>query len=76
MATHHTAGQTSSHGSKAHEQDDPGLPGDAIATVGKVVGRQTRLVDAVDDEHAQRAEDAGDPVDKGHVDVAAVEGAL
>lgn len=75
-ATYHTASKTTGHGSKAHEQHNPGLPGNAVAAVGEVVGGQPGLVYAVYDEHAQSAEDGWDPVDKGHVDITSVEGAL
>ena len=68
-----TTSKTTSHGSKAHEQDNTGLPGDTIATVAEVIGREAGLVDRVDDKHAEGTEDDGDPVDKGHVDVGAVE---
>ena len=71
--THNTTGQAARHGSEAHEQHNTSLPGDTIASVREVVGRETALVNAVDDEHAHGAEDARDPVHKGHVNIAAVQ---
>lgn len=65
--------QASGHSSKAHKEHDPRFPSDAIPAIAEVVGAEARLVDAVDDEHAQRGEDAGDPVDEVHVEFAAVE---
>ncbi len=54
--------QPTSQQRKAQEQDQLGLPRNAVSAVREAVSRQPRLVDAVDDEHAQRAADAGDPV--------------
>ncbi len=59
--------QPASQQRKAQEQDQLCLPRNAIAAVREAISRQPRLVDAVDDEHAQRAADAGDPVHKGNV---------
>lgn len=67
-----TTSKTSSHSSKAHEQDNTGLPSDAIAAVAEVISREAGLVDRVDDKHAQGTEDDGDPVDEGHVYLGAV----
>lgn len=68
-----TASKTTSHSSKTHEQDNASLPGDTITAVAKVVGRKAGLVNRVDDEHAEGTEDDGNPVDKGHVYVGAIE---
>jgi len=40
-----TTSKTTSHGSKAHEQDNAGLPGDAITAVAEVISREAGLVD-------------------------------
>lgn len=74
QATHHSASKSTRHSRKAHKQHNAGLPGDTITTVAEVVGTQPALIDGVDDQHAQGAEDAGDPVDEVHVHVGAVEG--
>lgn len=64
-AARHAAGE----GREAQEQHDAGLPGDARPRVAERVGREPRLLDRVDDEHAERAEDEGQPVDEGHMHV-------
>ena len=66
--------KTSSHSSKAHEQHNPRFPRNAVPTIAETVTRQARLVYAVDDDHAEGREDAGDPVDEGEVEDGAVEG--
>ena len=71
-----TASKATSHGSKAHEQDNTSFPGDAITAVAEVIGREACLVDRVDNQHAEGAEDGGDPVDKGHVYIGAIESGL
>jgi hypothetical protein len=71
-----TTSETTSHGSEAHEEDNASLPGNTIAAVAEVIGREAGLVDRVNDKHAEGTEDDGDPVDKGHVDVGAIEGRL
>jgi hypothetical protein len=73
---HHadTTSESSSHGSKSHEQHDSRFPRYAIPAVAETVTRQASLVYAVDDDHAKGREDAGDPVDEGEVEDGAVEG--
>jgi hypothetical protein len=71
-----TSSKATSHSSKAHEQDNAGLPGDTIAAVAEVISGEAGLIDRVDDEHAEGAEDDGDPVDKGHMHVGAIERGL
>lgn len=71
-----TPSKATSHGSKAHKQDDAGLPGDTIAAVAEVISREAGLVDRVDDKHAEGTEDDGDPIDKGHVYFGAIERGL
>jgi hypothetical protein len=72
---HHadTPRQPASHSRKAHKQHDPRLPRHAIPAVAEPVAGKARLVDAIDDEHAEGGEDAGDPVDEGYVEGGAVE---
>jgi len=73
---HHAdaASKSSSHSSKAHEQHDPRFPRNAIPAVAETVAGQASLVYAVDDDHAECREDAGDPIDEGEVEDGAVEG--
>ena len=75
---HNTPRQSAGQQGKAQEQDEPGLPRHPVTRVREAVGGQARLVDAVDDEHAEGAADTGDPVDEGDVDggVGAVHGGL
>jgi hypothetical protein len=68
-----TASETTSDCSKTHEQDNASLPGSTITTTVAIL-RETGLVDRVDDEHAEDTEDDGNPVDKGHMYVGAIEG--
>jgi len=71
-----TASKATSHGSKAHKQDNTSFPGDAITAVAEVIGREACLVDRVDNQHAEGTEDDGNPVDKGHVYIGAIESGL
>jgi hypothetical protein len=71
-----TTSEATSHGSKAHEQNNTSLPSNSITAVAEVISGEAGLVDRVDDEHAESTEDDGDPIDKGHVDVGAIEGRL
>jgi hypothetical protein len=73
---HHgdAARQPAGHEGKAQEQHQPRLPRHPAAGVGEGVGRQARLLDRVDDEHAERGADDGDPVDEGDVFEGAIEG--
>lgn len=68
--------QTSRHKRKAEKQHCASLPGDTIPTVREAVGRQARLFDAVDHQHAECGADERDPVDKVDVHGRAVEGGL
>lgn len=61
---------------EAEEQHDARLPRNTRSTVAERVGTQARLLDTVDDEHAQAREDEGQPVDKGDVCVGRVEWGL
>ena len=72
VTTHHTPGQAAGHEREAQEQHQPRLPRHAGPAVAVVVGTQTRLLDAVDDHHAEGGADARDPVDELHVHIAAV----
>ncbi|KAI7506283.1 hypothetical protein KC367_g281 [Hortaea werneckii] len=45
----------------------------AVARVGEVVRAQARFVYAVDDKHAHGGEDAGQPINKPHVEIGAVQ---
>lgn len=60
--TYDSTRQSTRHEREAQEQDQPSLPRDASAGVGEAVGTEPRLLDRVDDEHAERRADAGDPV--------------
>ena len=66
------AGQPAGQRREAHEEHDAGLPRRAVARGVAVVARQPRLVDAVDDQHAQRREDGRHPVDESDVEVGGV----
>ena len=70
------ASKSSSHSSKAHEQHNSRLPRNAISTIAETVTGQASLVYAVDDDHAQGREDAGDPIHESEVEDGAVEGGL
>ena len=72
--THHAASKATGHERKPEEQDEPRLPRDAVAGVAEAVGAEARLVDAVDDEHAERGAHARHPVHERHVHVARVDG--
>lgn len=78
---HDEHSDTASHAArkerKAKEQHNTRLPRDAGPGVREGVGGEARLLDRVDDQHAQRGEDEGQPVDEGDVGVeGAVEGGL
>jgi hypothetical protein len=53
---------------------DPRFPSNAIPAIAETVTGQASLVYAVDDDHAEGREDAGDPIDEGEVEDGAVEG--
>jgi hypothetical protein len=63
----HAPRQTTRQQRKAQEQHQSRLPGHAIAAVTEAIGGQSRLVDRVDDQHAQCGADTRDPVDEGNV---------
>lgn len=71
--TYHRASQTACHKRKAQEQHQPRFPSNTIAGIAEAVCTQPRLVDRVDDEHAQRGADARDPVDEGNMDIRTIE---
>lgn len=71
-----TAGHAARERRKSQKEDHARLPRDARPAVAERVGRQALLLDAVDDEHAQRREDEGQPVDERDVYVGAVEWGL
>lgn len=66
------ARHTTRESREAQKEHYARLPRDTGPTVAERVGRQALLLDAVDDEHAQRREDEGEPVDEGDVHVGAV----
>lgn len=67
------ASKAAGHERKSQEQHGAGLPGDAVAAVGEAIGRQPRLFDAVDHQHAERRADEGDPVHEVDVHVRPIE---
>jgi hypothetical protein len=73
---HHadTSRKSSSHRSKAHEKHDSRFPRNAIPAVAETITGKASLVYAVDDDHAEGREDAGNPIHEGEVEDGAVEG--
>ena len=71
-STHHAARKSPSHKRKAQKQHQPGLPSHPRPTITIAIGTQSRLLDAVDDQHAQAGTYAGNPIHELDVDVGAV----
>lgn len=74
--THNAARQTPRHQRKPQKQHEPRLPSHPVAAVAERVGGQARLVDAVDDEHAESGADAREPVYESDVHVRRVGGGV
>ena len=75
---YYTSCQSASQQRKAQEQHQPSLPRDTISRVGEAIGRESRFVDTVDNEHAEGATNTGNPVNEGDVNawVGAIHGRL
>lgn len=64
---HNTAREPARQQREAQEQHQPRLPRNTVPAVAEAVGAESRLVDRVDDEHAERRAHARDPIDEGDV---------
>jgi hypothetical protein len=62
--TYHTPRHSARHQRKAQEEHQPRLPRHPGPAITVAVRAQPRLLDRVDDQHAQRGADARDPVDE------------
>lgn len=67
--TYHTPRQTPRQKRKPQKQHKPRLPRHPAPAVTKAIGLQPGLLNRVDDQHAQRGADGGDPVDEFDVHV-------
>ena len=73
---HHSnaARQPARHERETEEQHQPRLPRHPASRVREAITRQPRLLDRIDDQHAQRGTDQRDPVHEGDVQEGGVEG--
>ena len=69
MTTHHTTRQSAGQQREAQEEHQLGFPCHAITAIAEAIGRQSPLIDAVDNEHAERGTYERDPVNKGYVEL-------
>ena len=66
--THKAACDTAGHEGESDKEEGPRAPRDAAAAVRVVLTHEPRLVDQVDDDHAERRTQAGRPVGEGDMD--------
>lgn len=76
IGTHHTPRQTAGQQREPEEQNEARLPRNPTSAVTEAIGIQPRLLDRVDDHHAQRRADAGDPVNELDMDLGAISRAV
>lgn len=67
--THHRPCQPSCHQRESQEENQSRLPRNAVPGVAERIRTQSRLVDRIDDKHAQGGADGGYPIDKVDVDL-------